>query len=237
MHLHAQVVTSLAACEDLCYNKTSGSPCQSFTWHHTDFPKAIYRGHCYAHTDSEWAPVSQSKIDSGCRNDLPIGAGRPPCSRHPAPAPPTPPPSVPFHCKSDFDCSGHNGVCTDGTCKCNLGWSGTMCSAIDFVPRTARVAYTDPLWTWGGSPIMEVSSASDSGAVYHLFSSRMSNNCGILHVTALAKSTTPLVESPFVLAQYRRVLTVAFRTAVPVLHELGGDSLDRCKCQRSVQLC
>ena len=140
---------------------------QSFTWHHTDFSKANYRGHCYAHTDAEWAPVAQAKIDSGCRNDLPAGVGRPPCDHRPAPLPPPPPAPAPFQCSSGFDCSGHNGVCANGACKCNAGWSGTMCSTLDFVPKTGRVAYTDTLWSWGGSPIVERDGAA---AVYHLFS-------------------------------------------------------------------
>ena len=110
------VVASLAACEDLCYKKTA-PVCQSFTWHHTDFGKKQYAGHCYAHTDAEWGPVAQGKIDSGCRNDLPHP---PPCSTRPAgPAPgPTP---TPLKCKTSFDCSGNNGVCqtATGTCKCN----------------------------------------------------------------------------------------------------------------------
>jgi hypothetical protein len=64
------VVATLEACEELCYRKAAPR-CQSYTWHHTDFDKASYRGHCYAHTDSEWAPRTQSKIDSGCRSHGP----------------------------------------------------------------------------------------------------------------------------------------------------------------------
>jgi hypothetical protein len=169
------VVATLEACEELCYKKAAPL-CQSYTWHHTDFEKASYRGHCYAHTDSEWAPHTQSKIDSGCRNDLPEGSEHPPCDK---PAVGPPPPPAPTKCNSDFDCSGHNGVCSPdrGTCACKPGWSGTICSQMVFVPKTGRVAYVDPLWTWGGSPIKDTLTPP----TYHVFSSRMSANCGILH--------------------------------------------------------
>lgn len=33
--------------------------CLSFTYHHLDFAKPEYRGHCYEHTDAMWAPVEQ----------------------------------------------------------------------------------------------------------------------------------------------------------------------------------
>ena len=235
------VVSSMAACEELCFKKTKPL-CQSFTWHHTDFTKANYRGHCYAHTDSEWAPITQSKIDSGCRNDLPAG---PACSHHPAPLPPPPPPPAPFKCSSDFDCSGHNGVCASGSCKCNPGWSGTMCSTMVFVPKTGRVAYTDPLWSWGGSPIMEAPSSSGNSAgqaVYHLFSSRMSNNCGILHVRRVALSA-PLPAVSVRLTAVR-LLTAAsspapFARWVPalaVLHELGSDTSHLAQRERTVHV-
>ena len=36
-----------------------GGPCMSFTYHHLDFVKPEYRGHCYEHTDTLWAPVQQ----------------------------------------------------------------------------------------------------------------------------------------------------------------------------------
>lgn len=133
------VVHTLSACEDLCYSKAAPL-CQSYTWHHIDFKKASYRGHCYAHTDAEWGPITQAKIDSGCRNDLPKGSKHPDCAKPAAPpGPPGPPPPPP--CTSDFECSGHNGVCSpgNGTCACNPGWSGVICSQMVFVPKTARV--------------------------------------------------------------------------------------------------
>ena len=74
-------------------------------------------------------------------------------------------------CNSDLECSGANGACAAGSCRCKPGWRqltliqslaasvspsldrGVMCNELDFVPQSARVAYESPLWTWGGSPI------------------------------------------------------------------------------------
>eukprot|EP01052_Picozoa_sp_SAG31_P008190 SAG31_NODE_407_length_16049_cov_46.312915_14_plen_422_part_00 len=187
------VVSSLQACEDACYRATAPAACQSFTWHHTDFEKPGYRGHCYAHLDSVWSPVAQGKIDSGCRNDLPADRG-PNCSAAVAPSPkPSPTP-----CTSDFDCSGANGNCTLGSCVCKAGWTGALCNELLFAHGTSRVAYTSPDWTWGGSPILD-----DTGT-YHLFSSRISNNCGILHYcinSEVIHLTAPNATGPFVLQE------------------------------------
>ena len=65
-----------------------------------------------------------------------------------------------------------------------------------FAPKTARVAYTDPLWSWGGSPIRDTATPPR----YHLFSSRMSANCGILHYcmnSEVIHLTSPNATGPF----------------------------------------
>ena len=67
------IVANVSQCEDLCYatnmhsvdnaviaGSGGGGLCLSFTYHHLDFVKPEYRGHCYEHTDAAWAPVSQS---------------------------------------------------------------------------------------------------------------------------------------------------------------------------------
>jgi hypothetical protein len=83
------IVANVSQCEDLCYatnmhsasdhgqanshslttdvvdnavraGSGGGALCLSFTYHHLDFVKPEYRGHCYEHTDAAWAPVSQS---------------------------------------------------------------------------------------------------------------------------------------------------------------------------------
>lgn len=99
-------------------------------------------------------------------------------------------------CDSDFDCSGGLGVCNavDGTCSCKAGWTGSSCNEMKFVPNSARRAYPSTLWTWGGSPIVD-----DTG-VFHLFSSEMSNQCGILHYCVSSRVihlTSPSATGPY----------------------------------------
>ena len=173
------VTPSFAACEDECYKAVSHA-CLSFTWHHTDFEKKGYAGHCYSHSDAFWGPVAQGKIDSGCRNDIALtgqggGGGGANCSAAvspapgpPGPVPPPPPPPRPPtpapRCTSDFDCSGSNGKCTPstGACACKGGWSGELCGELKFSPHSSRVAYTSSDWTWGGSPIVDDAGTSNS---------------------------------------------------------------------------
>jgi hypothetical protein len=156
---------TLQACEDACYAVAAPDVCVSYTWHHTDFPKPQWKGHCFGHNDTVWRPVAMERVDSGCRNDL-VGV-HPDCSKGPGPAPPpappspSPPPPPPpspaaESCDSDFDCGGSSGVCnlSNHSCtNCKAGWKGALCHEFDFKPSSGRVAYTDPLWTWGGSPI------------------------------------------------------------------------------------
>jgi hypothetical protein len=145
------VFGNLSACETACLSAI-GSTCLSFTWHHLSFPKPEYQGHCYGHTDTYWDPVAQPLIDSGVCN------GR-----------------VPGVCASGADCSGFNGDCVSGACQCHPGWAGIHCGSVKWVKGSARKAYESDQWTWGGSPIR------DEKGLYHLFSSQMTNDCGILH--------------------------------------------------------
>lgn len=64
-------------------------------------------------------------------------------------------------------------------------------------PKSGRVAYTDPLWSWGGSPIKDTATPP----TYHVYSSRMSSNCGILHYcmnSEVIHLTSPNATGPFV---------------------------------------
>lgn len=193
------VVANISRCEDLCYAQ-SAPACLSFTYHHLDFVKVQYQGHCYGHTDAAWAPQSQNQIDSGCRRDI-VGALGSRCTSTPLPpgppppSPPSPPPSGPI-CQRDFDCAGGNGRClSNGTCACKPGWVGAICGVMNFQPFSGRRAYPTPLWTWGGSPILDTVTG-----IYHLFSSEMSNNCGILHYCVNSRVihlTAPNATGPF----------------------------------------
>eukprot|EP00051_Salpingoeca_urceolata_P033015 m.499421 g.499421 ORF g.499421 m.499421 type:complete len:559 (-) comp57271_c0_seq1:53-1729(-) len=212
------VVSNLSACEALCLaaqhpvraqkapspaSSSLSSPrttvasteCLSFTFHHTDFVKAKYRGHCYGRVDAVWTPTSQVGIDSGCRLDV----GNTSRCNTPVTPPPPPSPSPPAGpvCRTDFDCAGGNGRCltSNGTCSCRPGWQGAICGTFKFASGSARRAYRSPLWTWGGSPIFEPSTNT-----YHLFGSEMTNHCGILHYcinSQVIHLTAPNATGPF----------------------------------------
>ena len=49
-----------AACEDCGNACPAGTRCQSWTWHHGDFPGG-FAGHCYARLDDHWPPTMVSK--------------------------------------------------------------------------------------------------------------------------------------------------------------------------------
>lgn len=200
------IVDTFAACEQLCFSAAASLPCFSFTWHSPAFTKPQYQRHCYGRRDTVWAPVAESMIDSGCRTDIGVASR---CAVGPPPGPSPPPPS--FHCASDFDCAGANGDCnaTTGACVCHAGWSGASCSKVKFAPSSGRVAYADSLWTWGGSPIRD----DAEPPLYHLFSSELSNQCGILHYTVNSRVihlTSPNATGPYV----RREIALAPRAGM-----------------------
>jgi len=71
-----------------------------------------------------------------------------------------------------------------------------MCNEFAFSPSSGRVAYKSPWWTWGGSPIL-----ADDG-MFHMFSSQISNNCGILHYCSNSQVihlTSPNATGPYTL--------------------------------------
>lgn len=148
-------VGNLTACESKCLGFAESS-CLSFTWHHIDFEKVQYQGHCYGHTDTYWQPVAQEKIDSGLRLSLPT----------PLPSPtPTPAPLRP--CQSNADCA-FAGKCTNtsegGVCECRHPWTGPRCSALSLSPMDPSGGLRLPHnWTWGGSVIL-----GEEDGLYHM---------------------------------------------------------------------
>eukprot|EP01046_Picozoa_sp_COSAG06_P004846 COSAG06_NODE_209_length_20178_cov_4.309478_9_plen_504_part_00 len=101
------------------------------------------------------------------------------------------------NCSTALDCSGGNGNCVSGRCQCVTGWTGARCGSLDFAPRSARVAYArDPTeWTWGGSMIRSAKTGE-----FHLFSSALTNGCGIQHYCANSQVlhlTSPNSSGPF----------------------------------------
>eukprot|EP00054_Salpingoeca_dolichothecata_P013860 m.77608 g.77608 ORF g.77608 m.77608 type:complete len:507 (+) comp20691_c0_seq1:12-1532(+) len=174
------VVSDLTECTELC-QRTLSLSCQSCTWHHLSFPKPEYQGHCYAHNDTFWTPVPEQLIDSALRTNPPVRA----------------------NCTSCVDCSGCNGQCINHTCVCRAPWTGSTCAQLAWANGPngrARLAYTDNLWTWGASPIQDLSTS-----LYHLFSSRITNMCGILHYCSNSEVIHLTSSSPFGPFQLRDV--------------------------------
>ena len=82
-------------------------------------------------------------------------------------------------CQSELDCS-LNGVCNNGSnnngsvCICDKPWKGPNCELLDVLPVKFPQGYgmTPNTTTWGGGIIHH-----GSGDTYHLFVSRMANDC------------------------------------------------------------
>lgn len=149
----------------------------------------------------------------------------------------------PANCSSAFDCS-YNGVCNTATrgCQCRAAWKGPYCETLAIKPGrkilgyqgtttgasaaattdTAGVAATNAsgpsvvrrLSSWGGAPLR------DDAGVYHLITSEIINNAGmlpwgcnshIIHATSADPLTQPFVK--------RRVLWPVFSY---VLHAQCG---------------
>lgn len=116
------------------------------------------------------------------------------------PRPSTPPPPPPARCRSSFDCNGANGECTaaTGICKCRSGWTGRLCN--ELVTHSGRVSFSSQAWTGSGSPIRERLPGAGGSDRYHLFVSRIRNQCGIQHRdlnSEISHFTAPNTTGPY----------------------------------------
>jgi hypothetical protein len=99
----------------------------------------------------------------------------------PSPSPPR------FICHDNLDCS-LNGVCEEEDhlhpykkCKCDKPWQGERCERLQFKPVTFPQGYgmaPNISSTWGGGVIY-----NSVGKEYHMFVSRMTNDCLLEHWT------------------------------------------------------
>jgi hypothetical protein len=111
-------------------------------------------------------------------------------------APPAPAPSPPGTCHTDLDCS-LNGVCTDHKCACDKPWSGEACEFLNFAPVSFPQGYgmTPNTTSWGGNIIFEPATK-----LYHMFVSRMTNNCSLSYWTSNSRidhAVSSSVEGPY----------------------------------------
>ena len=81
-------------------------------------------------------------------------------------------------CSSDADCN-LNGVCSHHQCKCDAGWKGADCGALDLYPASRKAGHNNTgsgESTWGNHIVQDPTDRH----LYHLFYSSMENDCGLL---------------------------------------------------------
>lgn len=76
-------------------------------------------------------------------------------------------------CAGAADCS-FNGECLRGTCLCRQGWRGPTCAALNLGPAPRNNGFQHRnASSWGGSIVR------DEQGVYHMFSSFITEGCGL----------------------------------------------------------
>ena len=94
-------------------------------------------------------------------------------------------------CTTDDDCS-LNGVCTSGSCKCYLAWTGATCGFLSFQPGPAINGYGNSprVNAWGGNSVF-------FDGEYHLYVSEMCNNCSLADWWRNSQIVHAVASSPF----------------------------------------
>ena len=82
-----------------------------------------------------------------------------------------------LQCASDHDCS-LNGVCHQNTCRCDAGWTGSDCGALDVRAAKRPSGYnitSAGTSSWGSTIIKD---PHDRG-LHHLFAAEFTHGCGL----------------------------------------------------------
>lgn len=76
-------------------------------------------------------------------------------------------------CKTNVDCY-ENGVCSNGNCNCDRGWTGPQCQNMSFgaAPPGGAYGYSPNVTAWGGIPVLV-------SGTYHLLNTEIINHCGL----------------------------------------------------------
>ncbi|KUL90946.1 hypothetical protein ZTR_00828 [Talaromyces verruculosus] len=78
-------------------------------------------------------------------------------------------------CSTDEDCS-LNGVCQQGICRCDPGWTGSDCGQLDFQPATRNTGYNrtaEGISSWGGKIVQD----PNDHKTFHLILAQFAHNC------------------------------------------------------------
>ena len=103
---------------DCCTSCSTHAGCKAFCW----VNKSGEAPFCWLKTKAS-PPIHDGNCVTGMHGDFP-----PP----PPPSPPSPPPTpVPAGCRKNEDCN-MAGRCSNGACKCEVGWIGDHCERINF---------------------------------------------------------------------------------------------------------
>ena len=99
-------------------------------------------------------------------------------------------------CTTPLDCS-LNGLCSDGVCVCDAGWSGSACGNLTLAETdpTLGHAWDSGSSSWGGLPLR------DDNGTWHLFYSQFVRGCGLFSWSTNSRvvhATAPTLEGPFV---------------------------------------
>eukprot|EP00937_MAST-01D_sp_MAST-1D-sp2_P004571 g4571.t1 len=112
-----------------------------------------------------------------------------------------------FRCATDIDCQ-LNGMCANGTCKCDDAWGGEDCGDLQLEPGTVAYGCLPEGLDHGAPPDCDFTSWGGGPPVYDasrqkwvLFVSEMAGHCGLSvwqHMSTIVRATADHPAGPYV---------------------------------------
>eukprot|EP01046_Picozoa_sp_COSAG06_P048192 COSAG06_NODE_7155_length_2605_cov_5.372041_2_plen_288_part_00 len=99
-------------------------------------------------------------------------------------------------CTSEADCS-LGGECVSGKCKCDVGFTGPNCAALNLLPAIRAGGYKPGMngsASWGGNPVL------GPDGLWHFFGSEFTNGCDVgqwISNSQVVRATSPNPYGPF----------------------------------------
>jgi len=101
-----------------------------------------------------------------------------------------------YACTTTEDCQ-FNGICSNGLCQCDPGWTGSQCGVLNFVPAPLNAGFRqNDSYSWCGTILPD----DKTPDLYHLYSSEMGDHCNlnvwrsdsqIVHATSQGSAVGP----------------------------------------------